>query len=295
MKITFGIINCNRLFYLRSSVESLIKTTEDYQDKKIIIVDNCSDEEGTEEYLQQKKSQGITVIRTKERDPKNEWARAANSICEHSSDSDLIAPLQGDTQFITKGWLTDYVSIFKENYDNIGALALDAQRKSRNATNSYQQVDDFFVYNRSRGAIPGAGDVIYSKKVISYIYPWEVDCTTHERGGSAEALMLRKIARLKLPPFKFCQPIIPASCMITRDLPSGCNARVSGNKRVGDYWAPKEDNYRYYEIKDYENLKNIFKGRKIPLGKEELAEPVGWNLPLDASGNWIKKPIFLNR
>ena len=63
MKITFGIVNCNRLFYLKSCVESLIETTQDYLEKELIIVDNASNEDGTEEYLKEKELSGIKFIR----------------------------------------------------------------------------------------------------------------------------------------------------------------------------------------------------------------------------------------
>ena len=32
-KVSFGLVNCNRLFYLKSCLESLIYCTEDYANK----------------------------------------------------------------------------------------------------------------------------------------------------------------------------------------------------------------------------------------------------------------------
>ena len=32
-------------------------------------------------------------------------------------------------------------------------------------------------------------------------------------------------------------------------------------------------------------------GREIPVGIEELAIALGWNLPIDQFGNWKKNPI----
>ena len=104
-KVTFGFVNCNRLLYLKSNLESLLKCTEDYTNKEIIVVDNCSKEEGTEEYLQSLKDRGFTVIQRKERDPKNEFAKAKNLIVRESS-GDFICPLTGDMQFVLKIHLT---------------------------------------------------------------------------------------------------------------------------------------------------------------------------------------------
>ena len=310
--ITFGIINCNRLFYLKSCLESLIISTKGYTNKEFIIVDNCSSEEGTIEYLREKEDEGVKVIRTEKRDPKNEFARGLNSICENSKDSDFICPLQGDMQFIAKGWLSDYLSFFKDNLENIGCLSLDAQRGWRNGRDKYSHPDPWFTYNNNRAPICGAADVIYSRKIIDLIYPWSVDNEAHESNKSkgkakdSETKMLnkaRQVIKQNNLSLKFCQPIIPVSCAITTDLSSGGNARISGDEIIGDYWPPKEDeiskrhkhSYRYYETLDYLDLKNRYQGSKTPIGKESIAIPVGWKAPLNKDGHWIKKPVMVKR
>ena len=78
--VTIGIVNCNRLFYLKSCLESFLDCTQDYPNKEIIIVDNASVEEGTEEYLVEKEKQGVKVFRQLLRDPNNEFARGLNLI-----------------------------------------------------------------------------------------------------------------------------------------------------------------------------------------------------------------------
>jgi len=79
-KVTFGIVNCNRLFYLKSCLESLIDTTQNYENKEIIVIDNASVEAGTNEYLEEIQEKGITVIRKLERNPANEFAIGLNTI-----------------------------------------------------------------------------------------------------------------------------------------------------------------------------------------------------------------------
>ena len=64
-KVTFGMVNCNRLFYLKSCFESLIECTLDYPNKEIIIVDNASVEKGTKEYLNSIKSDNDKIHTTK--------------------------------------------------------------------------------------------------------------------------------------------------------------------------------------------------------------------------------------
>ena len=135
-KVTFGIINCNRLHYLKSCVESLIVSTSDYENKEIIIVDNASSEKGTDEYLIEKGEQGIKVFRQVSRDPSNEFAKALNIITREST-GDYIAHLQGDMQFVINGgWLHEYVKFYEKFKNQVGCVGLDAQRTKRNRQTS---------------------------------------------------------------------------------------------------------------------------------------------------------------
>ncbi len=64
-KVSFGFINCNRLHYLRSCLESFLVCTEDYPNKEIIVVDNASTEDGTDEYLEElREREGIQSLST---------------------------------------------------------------------------------------------------------------------------------------------------------------------------------------------------------------------------------------
>ena len=300
--ITFGIVNCNRLHYLKSCLESLIFSTEEYKNKDFIIVDNSSVEPGTEEYLKEKESEGIRVFRSEKRDPKNEFARGLNTICENSKQSDFVCPLQGDMQFIAKGWLSDYLSFFKDNLENIGCLSLDAQRGWRNGRDKYSHPDPWFAY-ANRAPICGAGDVIYSRKIIDLIYPWSIDNEAHESNKSkgkakdSETKMLNKASQVIKEnnlSLKFCQPIIPVSCAISTDLNSGMNARISGDELIGDYW-PLKESYKYFEIKDYSFFKEKYKDSKVPIGKESIVSCIGYDPPLNKDGHWLKKPIAIKR
>ena len=116
------MVNCNRLFYLKSCLESLIECTEDYPNKEIIVIDNASQEKGTNEYLDSIESNLVKVYRTKERDPSNEYARGLNTICE-KSDGEFVMLLEGDCQFIVRGgWLKQYVKFFTENSELTGSI-----------------------------------------------------------------------------------------------------------------------------------------------------------------------------
>jgi glycosyltransferase involved in cell wall biosynthesis len=294
-RVTFGIVNCNRLFYLKSCLESLIHCTEDYKNKEIILVDNASIEEGTKEYLQKKEEQGVRVFRQEKRDPANEFAKALNIIVREAT-GDYICPVQGDIQFTVKnGWLKDYVNLYKK-YDDVGCISLDAQRNVRNLTGMYSNLigdSEFkFVYNFKKYPVSGAGDVMFSRQILEMMYPWEENNESFEGGPDSETKMLNKINKiLEATKMRLWQvmPMYPIASVIYTD-PRGTNTRVRGNKRYGKYWPPKED-YRYYEIVDYEDAVEKIEDLKIPVGIEDTAIGVGWDSPIDEQGNWKKNPI----
>ena len=298
--VTFGFVNCNRLFYLKSCVESVLKTTKDYPNKEMIIIDNASVENGTEQYLQEKEKQGFLVVRKKERDPKNEFAKGLNKIYELSKGK-YVVPLQADSQFIIKDkWLHEYVDFYEKDANNqIGCITLDAQRKITNESHKYSQVfrtnSGFgFLADLHRPPTCGAGDVMYSKKILDIIYPWSENNKQHEYDGDSETKMLNKVKKMhaegKHVFYTFC-PIMPVSIAIYTD-PIGTNARVRGNKIYGQYWEAKKDN-QYYEMISYENCltRYNFNQRNLPINIEEVAQCIDHGPYIDNSGSWLKNPI----
>ena len=120
--VTFGFVNCNRLHYLKSCLESLLETTEDYENKQIIVVDNASVEPGTDEYLDDLRNRGFSVFKQEERDPSNEYAKALNIIAENA-EGDYVAPIPADMQFVAKGkWLREYILFFEKYKNNVGCM-----------------------------------------------------------------------------------------------------------------------------------------------------------------------------
>ena len=299
-KVTFGIVSCNRLFYLKSCFESLIECTQDYPNKEIIIVDNASVEKGTKEFLSSIKSDNVKIHIEKKRDPLNEYARGLNTIYELSS-GDYIILTEEDVQYIVKGgWLKEYVDFFENNKESTASMGLDAQRTARLNREKYlfpkNQSKYKFIYNLARHPISGAGNAVYSREILSKIYPWVTENLHYEGFGghndNFETKMLHKIHSIlkeKKSPTYLAMPIFPVSSCIYTD-PRGTNARIRGNKRYGEYWAPK-DSYKYYKIWDYKEALELSNERDIPFGIEFAADPIGWKKPLDTQGNWLKNPI----
>lgn len=292
-RVTFGFVNCNRLHYLKSCLESLLECTHDYQNKEIIVVDNASVEQGTDDYLTDLQNRNFTVIKIKKRDCNNEFAKALNTIVEKST-GDLIAPLQGDMQFVVRGkWLHDYIEFFEANYQNVGCMTLDAQRRTTNSSHRYSLPNNdkgHFLFDIDRAPISGAADAIYSRKILDMIGPWNCENSNHETSGDSETKMLmrvREISQTSNFQYRCIVPRMPVAISINTDK-RGTNARIRGNKRYGDYW-PAKSGYTYYKIINYDNL--IERSKNSMLSIEDIVDPVGFEKFVDENGDWRKNPI----
>ena len=295
MKISFGIVNYNRLFYLKSCAESLMESVKDYDDElEFICIDDNSKEKGTQEYLQTLKDRGWTIInqeetRSKEKkdigkikDVIDEFSAALN-LFHQTASGEYIVPLQGDTQFIRKGWLNEYVD-FLDSRDDVFVVMLDAQRKVRLENEQYEKhkmSNSIFAIQKHK-VIPGAGDCFYNKECLDTMGGWKVDGNINAEDlfstmGNAHFHGRKKVF----------VPWFPASVAIFTD-PRGTQGRVRGNVRYGLYWEALKDNlyYQWVDKKDF-----VFHDHR-PFSIEEIAIANGdWELPIDECGNWKKNPI----
>ena len=299
-KVTFGLVNCNRLFYLMSCFESLYETTKEYQNKEFIVVDNASVEEGTREYLESLENRGVTVIRSEKRDPSKEFAIALNEIVKKSS-GDYVCMLQGDTQFVLSDWLEEVVNFYDMNQDIVGSVFFDAQRRTR-ISNAAQKITQFqegrmpmgcknkFFADFSRDPLSMAAEAMYSRKVLDQIMPWHIKNVNHEGGMDSENEMRYRVKAMmeqgKMPQYVMAFTSVPQSIAIYTDA-RGTQGRVRGNKRYGDYWRAKDSTgLKYYENIDLKDF-NTSKVHSI----EDIARPIGYNKIVDSNGNWMKNPI----
>jgi glycosyltransferase involved in cell wall biosynthesis len=293
IEVSFGIVNCNRLYYLRSCLESLLETTKTFDNMEVIIVDNASVEPGTTEYLDLCKQHGIKVIRKPIRNPSNEFAQGLNTIVKESVGW-ILVPLQGDMQFILPGWLEDYVQFANKYAKHIGSISLDAQRLV--TINSHQLTrtnNPKFYIDNSRNPVAGAADCLYIRENLKIIGPWCEDNKQHEGGNDSETDYLQRFQQLretngKLRCLRAVVPTISPAAAIYTDL-RGTNARVRGDRRYGDYW-PSQRDWMYYEVRD--DLVNVDVNTLTrPMSIEEVVRTVGFDAPIDCNGSWKKNPI----
>lgn len=299
-KVTFGIVNCNRLFYLKSCIESLFETTAEYSNKQFIVVDNASVEPGTKDYLDELEKKGVEIVRQPSRDYSNEFARGLNTIVEKSS-GEYVCLLQGDMQFILKNWLNDVIDFYERNSDVVGSVILDAQRRVRltsNASNILQFSKDrqpssgknIFFGDMSRGHVGAAGDVVFKRSVLEQIGPWNEKNVNHEGELDSETDMRERVKKLvesgAIPNYVMAISSVPAAVGIFTD-PRGTQGRIRGNRRYGHYWKAKDPSgWKYYELIDTSGF-----DLTSPNGIEAVARPIGFNNPVDFNGDWLKNPI----
>jgi len=292
-KVTFGIVNYNRLFYLKSCAETLMESVSEYDDVEFICIDDNSKEKGTTEYLETLKDRGWLVINQEEhRQQEKDKVDYYNDTVHMSAFSDALnimlakatgdyfVPIQGDIQFVKKNWLGSYVELFEER-DNIGCICLDAQRRSR-LQNSYftdhiEADNNIFAIDRTRN-IGGAGDAFFKTSMLREMGGW-----TQGEIGTPETSFVEKINTKYDGMMKPYVPWNPPAALIITGV--GTNARIRGGKRYGKYWEAKSDNLYYEWAEDLElNMQ-----RQRPQSIEELlVTNGGWDLPLDDGGNMIK-------
>jgi len=298
-KVTFGIVNYNRLHYLKCCAETLIESVADYENVEFMCVDDNSKEKGTKEYLETLKERGWTVINQEEHREQQKNAvdyyndtvhmdafSDALNIMLNLATGDLFVPIQGDIQFVKKNWIKSYIELFEER-DDVGCVSMDAQRRVR-LNRSYfsdhlETENNIFAIDRARN-IGGAGDVFYRTSVLK-----ELDGWTHSDTGTPETHFVEKINEQYGGMMKIYMPWNPPAALIITGI--GTNARIRGGKRYGDYWPPKSDNLYYKWAEDLP----LDDSRRRPQSIEELLETNGdWSLPLDESGDMMKVGININ-
>jgi len=303
-KVTFGIINYNRLYYLKSCAESLMESVSDYENVEFICIDDNSKEPGTKQYLKSLKKRGWTVINQEEyrktrklitdeyndTTHMNAFSDALNIILRKST-GELFIPLQGDIEFVRKGWLSCYVKLFEER-ENVGCVLLDAQRKVRlensTFTDKFVTEENVFAVDLKR-KVSGAGDVVYRTSAIKDLGGWNSSPESNARGYTAtsETDFTYRIHTEYGNFIKVYVPFKPPAIVILTDK-SGTNARVRGGKRYGNYWQAKDNKY-------YRWVKSKWENKDRPQSIEELASTNGnWEMPIDEEGNLIKLGIDVN-
>ncbi|MEI6563399.1 MAG: glycosyltransferase [bacterium] len=310
--ITIGILSWNRLHYLQATLESA-RICLQYPNIQWIVSDNESEEPGLREYLDRCDWVHQKIFK------KQTHAAAMNQIVDMALGEYLILWPE-DVQFTGKGdWLIDLVELL-DRHRFLGSIGLDFQRRCtlhdrfgtpwlNNLGGIYHDFKRMGLHFRrrqtltsSRGlkvrtggwVMPGiCGSGIPSltrTEVWRQLGPWK---TTKSEGANLVDSSLGAEYDMDLRFFKRGKPlqmgylVKPVAADILTD-PTGCKAKVRGNRRYGVYLTPPDGRF-YYRIHDMTDIPDPKDDR--PISFMEGVQPLGFTIPTDASGERLKSSI----
>tara|TARA_B100001093_G_C26675581_1_gene948136 strand:- start:90 stop:1082 length:993 start_codon:yes stop_codon:yes gene_type:complete len=316
-KVTIGIISCNRLKYLKATLESARKCIQ-YPNLEWIVVDNASREEGLVDYLKGQEFIDELVL-NKERDPQREHTNAMNKIVEKAT-GEFVFIWPEDVQFILEGdWLIDFVNVLTR-HPWIGSLCINCLRgktlKNLFDLPKWQFLKKFLIDLKIFGKEVRTQKVIRSDRGMKFysmgwreegiigsgipsltrtdvwrtLGPWVSKGARPglvDSSGGGEDEMLTRWGKSEWPLHRVI-PVLPvAADIVTDDI--GCKAKVRGEFRYGEY-PDAQDGSFYYKIlsqNDYDPIPKI----SYPISFEEMVKPLGFELPLDDQGTLLKASV----
>jgi glycosyltransferase involved in cell wall biosynthesis len=310
--VTIGILSWNRLHYLRATLESAHLCLQ-YPNIEWIVSDNESEEPGIREYIESRDWVQHKLFK------KQTHASAMNQIVDMAKGAHLIIWPE-DVQFTGKGdWLIDLVEILDQHHD-IGSIGLDFQRKCtlierfetsclKNRSMALQEFKRFGLQFRRRKTVTSSRGVkvrtcgftmpgicgsgipsLTRTEVWRQLGPWK---TTKGKGadlidsslGAEDDMVSRFFTRRE--PLQMGYMVKPVAADILTD-PTGCKAKVRGNRRYGVY-LPAPEGTVYYRIRDAAAVPDP--PSDFPISFMEGVEPIGFTIPTDLNGDRLKSSI----
>jgi glycosyltransferase involved in cell wall biosynthesis len=310
-RVTLGFVSCERLHYLRATLESA-HTCIEYPNLEWIVIDDDSVEPGLKEYIGDCDWIQEKVFR------RQTHAEAMNQLVEMATGKYILIWPE-DVQFITRGdWLVDLIEILEQNPD-VGGVGLDAQRlctlqrvfqpglkerlsrfraefrrfgwRRMRHQRQIQSTRGFplWTYGSVGDGVVGSGiPSLIRTEVWRELGPWRVakpNARLIDSSLGAEDDMIDRVREKGLC-LQLATPQVPLAADILND-DIGCKAKVRKGIRYGQYSPPPGGGDLYYEIQSYdERRKSIRENR--PLSFSECVNPIGFEIPLDANGDRLK-------
>ena len=310
--VTISILSWNRLHYLRATLESA-RLCIRYPNIEWIVSDNESEEPGLREYIESCDWVQHKIFK------KQTHAAAMNQIVDMAK-GDYLILWPEDIQFTTRGdWLTDLVELL-DRHRFLGSLGLDSQRDCtikekfeipwyqdrHRLVHEFKRMGSRFRFHRtlasSRGlkirtcgwamhGICGSGIPSLTRtEVWRQLGPWKTTRSTDPKLidsslGAEDDMVLRFYARRQ--PLQMGYLVKPVATDIITD-PTGCKAKVRGNRRYGVYLPPPDGTF-YYRIREMSDIPDPIGDR--PISFMAGVQPLGFTIPTDATGERLKSSI----
>lgn len=288
MKLTIGIISCNRFKYLKSLVTSISGLKKRDPEIEIIIADNASLEKGIKEYLEKllvdKLIDKLKI--SSEYDSANGEFISRNTIIKESTKENILI-IDEEYQFIGN---YDLLNKYIEDFTDSEYICLDIFGK-RNTT-LFEKIDytkcistknKCKYWNMKETYFLEFG--LFKKWVFQEIgdYPvadknmeWTFNDNNNIRQKEYYNLMIiEKIVKAKVGKVKRTCLLahIPLFISVWND-PRGCNSFIMNSKRYGHYLGPINNELYYQHLSDSEI--SAFQKYKFPISFTLVAKPLGW-------------------
>lgn len=310
-RVTLGFVSCERMHYLRATLESARECIQ-YPDLEWIVVDDDSEEPGLKDYIQSCDWIQHKVFK------RQTHAAAMNQLVEMATGKYILIWPE-DVQFITKGdWMVELVELL-EAHPEIGGVGLDAQRlctldrmfrpglRNRlsrlraevrrhgwNGRRRQRRLEDrngfaLWSYGDAVEGIVGSGIPSLMRTTIwRELGPWRAakpDARIIDSSLGAEDDMMARYRQSGIG-LELATPEVPVAADIIND-DIGCKAKVRKGVRYGTYTPPPGGGSFYYEIRsEAEHSRGIRHAR--PLSFSECVHPIGFKIPIDENGDRLK-------
>jgi hypothetical protein len=310
-RVTLGFVSCERLHYLRATLESA-RACINYPDLEWIVVDDDSEEPGLKEYVQ-----GCDWIQHKIFE-RQTHADAMNQLVAMASGKYILIWPE-DVQFITRGnWLQELVSILEDNPD-IGGVCLDAQRQCTLSNilhppfrerisrwwadcqrfgpwrvrriRRIQTKNGFVVwtYGSLGDGIVGSGiPSLMRIDLWRQLGSWRAakpNARIIDSSLGAEDDMIARVRQSGMRLQLALLQIPVAADIINDDI--GCKAKVRKGVRYGQYTPPADGGKLYYQIHAEADLQKRSHANR-PMNFSECVNPIGFSIPVDENGDRLK-------
>lgn len=282
--ITLAITHCNRLKYLKALIASLSSFIRD-EKPQLILIDNGSVEAGSLEFFKSIEPDWEVVVN----DPSHRsWINdeyiAKNEIIRRAK-HDIILFLQDDAELVVSAkHLSRLIAAFRVlphfAMEIEGVRRITVQRRTGSQIHAgpgvCEKVDPHFPTH-------GLFKTEALRENGEYCQDWPLDRTYW---GRSEDEYDKRLKARHPHSLLSCIAKVPCFVSVWND-PRGGYAFIRESKRWGHYRSPKNGSY-YIPLNDHQI--SFLEENPRPSTFLDLAQPNGWRLALDQSGEIYKYP-----
>ena len=290
MNLSIAITSCNRMHYTKALLNSLKPISK--AGAEIVLVDNCSTEEGLSEYLLSLEGTLINKLelRTGNRDWINDEYIAKNKLIELSS-NEVILFLQDDCQFVAppevlKSYVDDFCQMNALSMSIAGVRKSTLKNWTQNSELLYSSDKKRKYWHNRMDHFSTTG--LFKAETFKVLGPQPVNWpSAREYWGRSEDYYDQLVTQKYSGQYvKSVISHVPLYCAIWND-PRGGYAFIRDDHRYGHYLTPTDESHLYYKILSSEYIESLMKENQ-PASFVDVANPLGWHYARQNDGDQLK-------